>query len=38
MCQVVAYERLKTMKNYNAVTSKSGPGLSEVVVYERFQL
>ena len=38
MCQVVAYKRLKTMKNYNAVTSKSARGLSEVVVYERFQL
>ena len=39
MCQVVAYKRLKTMKNYNAATSKSGRGrLQEVVVYERFRL
>ena len=31
MCQVVAYKRLKTMKNHNAVTSKSGRGrLQEV--------
>ena len=26
MCQVVAYKRLKAMKNYNAITSKSGRG------------
>ena len=26
MCQLVAHKRLKTMKNYNAVTSKSGRG------------
>ena len=39
MCQVVAYKRLKTMKNDNAVTSKGGRGrLREVVVSERFQL
>ena len=24
MCKVVAYKRLKTMKNYNALTSKGG--------------
>ena len=28
MCQVVAYKRLKTMKNYNTVTLKSGRGRS----------
>ena len=26
MCQVVAYKRLKTMTNYNAISSKIGRG------------
>ena len=39
MCQAVSYKRSKTMKNYNAVTSKSGGGrLREVVIYDTFQL
>ena len=36
MCQMVAYKRLKTMKNYNIVTSKSSRArLREVVAYKR---
>ena len=34
MCQVVVYKRLKTMKNYNVVASKSVYGrLREVVAH-----
>ena len=38
MCQVVAYQRVKTIEDSKTVHQKSGRGrLREVVVYERVQ-
>ena len=39
MRQVVAYKRLKAMKNYQTVSPNGSLGrLQDVVVYHRFQL